>query len=384
LAFSRETIPEPMDEAMKQLVPVVVVLALWAGSPSRARAQIGGAPAGGVIAAPAAGATAAPVAVPAAAQPTTLWSFLGLSKQNLAACKAKYCQSQLSVLVSNSLAPARGLSGGLLPKCCPDVPNPADLAKMKEEGKLSPAEEAAAKIKADEAQAKARRAAIRYLGTVDCHYFPEAEKALIAGLLNDRNECVRLEAALALGHGCCCTKKTIEALQITVTGGTKLGNPGETSERVKAAAFAALQHCLARQTEPPVPRQPERPPETIRPPEVPEVQQARLVPRPSEDANAAQVVPGAGRTAAERTAVPAPSGVPPTGQRNLFQIFRQAVGTVNEPRPVLVNDDPIAPPQRPVEIPPDVQVLPAVHVNPPPTGSVSAAAPPRMALVRSR
>jgi len=119
--------------------------------------------------------------------------------------------------------------------------------RRKRSRQLSPAEEAAQKIKADEAQAKARRAAIKYLGTVDCHYFPEAEKALIGGLLNDRNECVRLEAALALGHGCCCTKKTIEALQVTVSGSNKLGNPGETSERVKAAAFAALQRCLARQ-----------------------------------------------------------------------------------------------------------------------------------------
>jgi hypothetical protein len=298
-----------------------------------------------------------------------------------------YCQSQLSLLVRNSLAPARGLSGGILPTCCPDILSPADLTKKKEAGQLSPAEEAAQKIKADEAQAKARRAAVKYLGTVDCHYFPEAEKALIAALLNDRNECVRLEAALALGNGCCCTKKTMEALQIVVTGSTKLGNPGETSERVKAAALGALQHCLARQTEPPVPRQPERPPETIRPPEVPEVQQARLATPSTPTGSSAPLLQSAGRTVAERAALPPPSGLPPTGQRNLFEIFRQATGTVSESRPTVVEDDPVAPmvpPQQPVAIPSDMQLLPAVHVNSSPASQAAVAVPPRLALVKTR
>src|SRR2546425_250805 len=77
---------------------------------------------------------------------------------------------------------------------------------------VSPAEAAAAKIRADEAGAKARRTAVKYLATVDCHYYPEAEAALIAALRADRNECVRLEAALALGGGCCCTRNAAQAL----------------------------------------------------------------------------------------------------------------------------------------------------------------------------
>src|SRR5207248_6163987 len=129
-------------------------------------------------------------------------------------------------------------SGGLIPSCCPNMPSPQDLAAGGPVG-------AAAKIKKDEAEAKARRAAVRYLGTVNCHYWPEAEAALIGSLRGDRNECVRWEAAMALGSGCCCTKKTIAALDITVTGSDKDGNPSETSERVRAAAMSALQHCLS-------------------------------------------------------------------------------------------------------------------------------------------
>jgi hypothetical protein len=352
---------------MKQLARAVAVLALGAAFPQVSWAQIGG-DTGGVIAAPTAAPAVAPVAAPLAApQPTTLWSFLGLSKQNLAACKACFCQSPLSQLTTNSLASFQSLSGGLLPKCCPDILSPEDLAKKKDAGQLSPAEEAANKIKADEAQAKARRAAIKYLGTVDCHYFPEAEKALIAGLLNDRNECVRLEAALALGNGCCCTKNTVEALQIAATGSSKLGNPGETSERVKAAAFAALQHCLARQTEPPQPRQPERPPEPIRPPEKPEVQQARFIARAAPESKDAEVMQKAARTVAERTGLPPTPGALATGHRNLFQIIRQARGTDRVSPSVVVDDDPVvATPNRGGSVggTPDVQVLPTVRLVP--------------------
>src|SRR5262249_26195944 len=79
----------------------------------------------------------------------------------------------------------------------------------------------------------------------NCHYWQEAEAALIGSLRADRNECVRWEAAMALGRGCCCTKKTIKALMLSVSGGTEDGNFEEISERVKAAAEAALQPCLA-------------------------------------------------------------------------------------------------------------------------------------------
>ena len=104
---------------------------------------------------------------------------------------------------------------------------------------------------------------MRYLGTVDCKRFPEAEAALINALRADTNECVRFEAALALSRSCCCTKKVLEALVITVSG-RRSNDPAETSERVKAVAAVALQHCLLCYTEveavkPPEPGPPELP-----------------------------------------------------------------------------------------------------------------------------
>jgi hypothetical protein len=157
-------------------------------------------------------------------------------------CHEKFCNSVLGQMVNNTLKPAGALTGGLIPQCCPpNAVNPADLAKPADS-----AEGAAARIKADEAGAKARRAALRYLGTVDCHYWPEAIDALINGLRADRNECVRLEAALALGNGCCCNPKTITALGIAAAGTDEDGNPAETSERVRAAAFVALNRCVDR------------------------------------------------------------------------------------------------------------------------------------------
>ena len=125
------------------------------------------------------------------------------------------------------------------------------------------AEGVAAKIKAEEADAKARIAAIEYLATVDCRYWPEAEGTLVDRLRADRNECVRYAAARALGTGCCCTKKTIAGLKLVVECTDSDGNPAERSERVKAAAWYALNHCVTRYVPPrPAPR--ERPSESPR------------------------------------------------------------------------------------------------------------------------
>src|SRR5262245_1485596 len=112
----------------------------------------------------------------------------------------------------------------------------------------SPVEITAARIKADEAAAPARRAAIRYLAGVKCRHVPAAEAALIAALRTDLNEDVRAEAAEALAECCCCTAKTMEALLIAVDGGNRDGNPAEVSRRVKSAAsraLQALQHYVA-------------------------------------------------------------------------------------------------------------------------------------------
>jgi hypothetical protein len=118
------------------------------------------------------------------------------------------------------------------------------------------AEAVAGKIKQSEADAKLRVAAVEYLGTVDCNRWKEARIALMNGLRADPNECVRYAAARVLNTGCCCSKPVIEALRVCVAGEDSDGNPPETSPRVKAAAFAALQNCLTRVPEDLPPEQP--------------------------------------------------------------------------------------------------------------------------------
>lgn len=185
---------------------------------------------------------AAPAVIQVVPAPPPKKTLLEQCAQMKADCKKAICQSPLGALLNGALAPVSAFTGGIVPGFCPppNSPNPDDLAKPP-----TSAEGAAAAIKKSEAEAKARRAAVRYLGTVDCHWFPEAEAALVNSLRGDTNECVRLEAALALGRGCCCTKKTIAALDISASGSNRDGKPAENSERVKAAAFFGLQHCLA-------------------------------------------------------------------------------------------------------------------------------------------
>jgi hypothetical protein len=218
-----------------------------------------------------------PAAVPAtvvvtpAAQPMTLWDYLGLGKAQWEACKIKFCNCPLGQLLNNSLYGPGAFTGGILGPCCPIGPTLEDLNKDP-----TTAVGAAAQIQKREAEARARRLAVRYLGTVDCHWYPEAKVALIGALRGDQNECVRLEAAIALQRGCCCNKDTIKALTNTLSPAPKDGFPVENSERVKAAAFAALDRCLACQTaiieaggagvEKPVP---EKPREVVPPPEKP-------------------------------------------------------------------------------------------------------------------
>jgi hypothetical protein len=214
---------------------------LWAQLPTGAAGAAAGA------AGAAGGAGAAGAAIPAAAPaPTTIWSFLGLGPQSMADCKAKLCACPVGQLLSIAMLPYAALSGGLIhPLCPPNAPNPADMAKPADS-----AEGAAARIKADEAGAKARAAAVRYLGTVDCHYWPNVSEALCGALRKDKNECVRWEAAMALGRGCCCNKITIACLAIAVSGSERDGQPAETSERVKSAASFALENCLTKLASP--------------------------------------------------------------------------------------------------------------------------------------
>ncbi len=217
----------------------------WAQIPSLPGA---GAGAGGATSALGAGAGAGTPA----ASPTTLGGFLGLSSSNLQACRAKLCSCQIGQMLNSLLSgPVGALSGGFICPLCPP-PTPAQIAALANKPNGG-AESAAAKIQASEADCKARVAAVEYLGTVDCNRFPEAKKALLAALREDPCECVRFAAARSLNSGCCCDQEVMEKLKICVAG-EKKGGPAETSCRVKAAAFSALQNCLMRVPEEEAPR----------------------------------------------------------------------------------------------------------------------------------
>src|SRR5262249_46518754 len=161
---------------------------IFAVSARFATAQIPAAPA-----APAAAAAAVPAAAPAAA-PTPGFAFIQKCQEQKDICKRALCETAIGQLLNNSMLPLGALTGGLIPPCCPTTPSKEDL----ENAATDPgAAGAAALVAADEAKAKKRRAAVRYLGTVDCHWWPEVQKALIIALRTDRNECVRWEAAMA-------------------------------------------------------------------------------------------------------------------------------------------------------------------------------------------
>lgn len=187
------------------------------------------------------GAPVAPApAVAAAPAGPNLFTMLLPPPEMRERCRQKLCKCELIKLLRAGLAPASFATGGLVPvgNCCPLI-RPQDLALPADSS-----QGAAARIMKDVEEAAARRAAVRYLGTVDCRYYPEAEEALINALRGDRIECVRYEAALALQRGCCCTKKVAKALTMTIEGSDKDGFPAERSIRVQDAAAMALSMCV--------------------------------------------------------------------------------------------------------------------------------------------
>ncbi len=304
----------------------VLMLGLWAMMLGSAGGQIPAIPT--VPAVPTV--TTAP-AIPAAPAKPNIFSFFCPPPGCLEKCKEKYCNSGIGRMIGAMARPMLMLSGGLIQPCCPtpNMPNLADLAMSPES-----AGGAAARIKKDEMEAKARRADVRFLGTVDCNRYPEAEAALIKALRTDRNECVRYEAALSLGKGCCCTKKTMEALLLTVTGSEKDGNPIETAPRVREAAEFALSNCLMR-VAPPMPE----PPEKAAP--LPEPKNPLAMVQGREPVAPRLLSVGFGTATPNAVGYPLPTptqpettGVP-TGQRGLFQIFMrraQPVPVMSEPQ----------------------------------------------------
>ncbi len=313
----------------------IAILATVALGVATAPAQTGGgaaAPTGG-------GATANGAAGPAtAAAAEAKPGFFKRCCQALDDCKRKLCKTAAGQLLNSMTAPVSTLTGGVIPSFCPIMPNAADLAKPGVDG-------AAANAKKDALEAKERVKAVRYLGTLDCRYYPEAEMALIAALRTDRVECVRWEAALAFGRGCCCTRKVIEALEISVSGSERDGNPSERSERVREAAFFALNHCLACFRETPIEvdekDNKEKPPiEKKKGGELPAPKVTRTDREILDKARRTVAMYAAQRETAKHAPASAPQTVLPQGQRDLYHIIKfGAEGTgqpATQPAPQLI------------------------------------------------
>ena len=195
---------------------------------------------------PAAAAPAAPAAAGTAGTAGTAGAAAGAVKPGClekicVRCEAfrrRLCVTPAGALLNNITKPLVVLTGGVIPPFCPILPSAADLAKPGVAG-------AAAEGKKDAVEAKARQMDVRYLGTLDCRYYPNAAKGLSDALRMDPSECVRFEAAQALSRGCCCNKTTLAALEASVSGLELDGNPAERSVRVRCTAALALEKCLA-------------------------------------------------------------------------------------------------------------------------------------------
>lgn len=299
------------------------------------------------------GAPAAPAAAPggpagAAAAAGAAPGFVQKCCDFLDECRRKCCKTPCGQMINAMTSPMTMMSGGIIPPFCPLMPSAKDLADPGPAG-------AADAAKKDALEAKARREAVRFLGTLDCRYYPEAEIALITALRADRSECVRLEAAIAFANGCCCTKKVMEALEICVSGSERDGNPSERSDRVRDAAYIALNRCLACYQEAPVEVEDVDP---LKSKEKPPTKDEKPVPMLTRKPDK-ELIERSKKTVAmyearhESTASVVPTGLA-KGQRTLFHIIKY--GAEGNSQPVITQ------PAMRMQTPPPVQLIPSAPV----------------------
>lgn len=308
------------------------------------------------------GAPSVPGVPGAPATPSNIWSQLLPSQAQCQKLQQAFCAHPLGQMIVSMMQPVTLYSGGLISSCCPQQPNPNALAAG-----ADTTEGAVAAIQADEAGAKARRAEMRYLGTVDCHYWPEAEAALIKGLRTDKNECVRWEAANSLGRGCCCTRKTIEALVIAATGSERDGNPAELSEWVKGRALKSINHCLCCYREKPSTQPKEKPVKaaSAMPNPLPSSPSSLLLPRyyATLDRESMDKIIAEARQAVAKLDKPSPNALIPGGRHTVSDIM--TIAATGELAPDNISTDAKAnAPLQPV--PAGTPIPPPAPVPPPP------------------
>ncbi len=200
----------------------------------------GGTASAQVPAIPGAGVAAAPAGL---AAPGPRVGFFQRICNGVDGCIQKILPSPFGQFLNNMTKPLSALTGGIIPTLDSKKPSEEALKKPGVAG-------AAAAGKKDALEAAERRANVKFLGTLDCRYYPDAAKALADALRTDPSECVRYEAALGLSRGCCCNSVTVAALSASVSGYDLDGNPAERSSRVRCTAAIGLERCLACWTPP--------------------------------------------------------------------------------------------------------------------------------------
>lgn len=137
----------------------------------------------------------------------------------------------LAILVQQWIA----MDTGDTPKSSSSAPSVDEPSALSDVARLA---------KKDTDEAQKRIADLRYLGTLDARYYPEAESQLIQALRKDRVETVRCVAAEECARIKNPSKKIIECLMISIIGSERDAFPAEKSEKVIAYAKASLAACI--------------------------------------------------------------------------------------------------------------------------------------------
>lgn len=171
-----------------------------------------------------------------AADPVTLWNFLGIP--------------QGIRKIQGATINRRGNFPGLERK--PPLKAIADPKNLESK---NPAIKKAAEIKTEEDLAKQKIKALKYLATIGCGCYPGVKEALMAAL-DDCTEKVRYQAALAIAeaacnhcatcnNSCCCDEEMTKRLAEVAYERDDCGCFLEASERVREAAKDAMRACCA-------------------------------------------------------------------------------------------------------------------------------------------
>ena len=319
-----------------------------------------------------------------AAEPQTLWSFLGITH-----VLHKGADAHLNRKGNHPGHERKPLLKAL-----------ADPENLKSG---NPAIKKAAEIKTDQDLAPQKVKAIKYLSLIACGCYPGVREALLAAL-DDCTEEVRYEAAMAFcrasgnpcnvcAKGSCCSPEVVKKLRDMAEGMDSNGCCKEPSQRVREAAAMAANACLMQMPVTPLPETPLPVPERIETPNAPlpegQPRPAAPVPTPAPPRNPTTDAPR--QTPAESVSIRKVSGesdIASDAAEDTSAVLATdrlalaAAGPFHHRRPAPCPREPAALPEAaaPAPTPPEVPSEP--QPSPPPdtlAGSFGATAGPESA-----